>query len=469
MRQAKRVACILAMFGASSAQARQCGVTQGDSDGDCVSDSDESFLLERFAPIWKADAPGARPPLPVEWWVRHCDLDITNLLLYSSDGYNGRSVYLEGPGRAVCETNGIQLTVEFLNSVFVPGSNFTCAGLGSTPPYYLLDARSDQFRSGNDPSDPITWGVLNAQGRGLYGRVTRWNGMNESQYLVQYFLFFGLNSTDVPTGNLGYHEGDWICVEFEVFWEGATSPRIERAVYNNHGRKIYIDSPAGLDFESGRPVVYMESNSQEAVPWPGNCGFDPQEPVPACVGTNTVNGGFEVLGYRIGAECEDFQVVREHRGQGEWLTTTSVKNLGEREAPNSDAEATFIQTFAGRYGWYAEDRFCAFGSCTGRQISVASPTGPPFQSKMWDREGLNDSRNSMYPGCSGLPSAHASPQGSADPNGNPSRPFRGLPEALPVVAAGGQVVLAPGTYQGDITIRQPVTITASGGSATIGP
>lgn len=446
-------------------------VSAQDFDADGVPDSVESALLREFAPLWKSRGEGARPPLPVEWWVRHCQVDITNLLDFDPEGYNGRSVIRDGPGEVICTTGGIQLTVELLNTVFASGG-FTCPGYDGSR-FYLLDPKDDSVRDGNDPLDPMSWGRLNDENRGVYGRCTRLPGMGRNQYLLQYFLFFGFNSTDVPTGNLGYHEADWLAVDFEVFWDGSASPRMERAVFNNHGRKAFIDSPAGLDWEGGRPVVYMEADTQEPLPWAGGCGFDAAEPIPACVGTNKVNPGFELCFsffgcWRGGAECEDFQVVREHYGLGPVLDVEAIKNLGELGHPSTDPEAYFIMTFGDRYGWYAEDRFCVVTECSGRALDVASPKGPPFQDKMWKRVGTTDVRVAPFLGCPPSDVVHASPSGVADPTGSSSRPFARLIDALPVVRGGGHLILGPGTYTGDITIEQSVTIESSGGSVTIG-
>ena len=47
------------------------GVLGQDSDGDGVPDAVESELLSQFAPVWRADDSHQRPPLPLDWYVRH--------------------------------------------------------------------------------------------------------------------------------------------------------------------------------------------------------------------------------------------------------------------------------------------------------------------------------------------------------------------------------------------------------------
>ncbi|GAB4384358.1 MAG: hypothetical protein Kow0022_06720 [Phycisphaerales bacterium] len=449
-------------------------VAIGDVDGDGVPDSTEQMLLSAFAPIWKADRlVGVRPPLPVEWWVRHCELRITDLLQYNLDGYNGRSLYLYGPARTRCTVP--DLTVALVNSVLEVG-DFPCGDLNGVPPFYLLGAKQDRYRDGNDPNDPITWDRMNAEQRCVYGRVSP---LGTSRYLVQYFMFFGNNTTDTPGGTgirYGEHQGDWICVEFEVLWDGSTPPRVERAVYNNHGRKVFVDSPAGIDWQNSRPVVYLEIGTQEPLPWPGDCGFFPGQPVPRCVGTNEVKTGFEAFGWRFGSECEDFQVVRQHSGNGFVLDVTSVINLGERNGGWTSPEVEFIHIFPGRYGWFAEDRICVpLVDCFwGNDIpgvtipGVQSPKAPPYQEKMWDRAGNDDPRVGAWPGTPPRSLVFASATGSSDPDGSEAAPFRGLFEGLPVVAPGGTLQLSPGDYQAGLTIIQSVTITSSGGTATVG-
>jgi hypothetical protein len=53
-------------------------------------------------------------------------------------------------------------------------------------------------------------------------------------------------------------------------------------------------------------------------------------------------------------------------------------------------------------------------------------------------------------------------------SGSPSQPFNKLSEALAVVASGGTITLAPGSSGERLTIFENCTITASGGTATIG-
>ena len=64
----------------------------------------------------------------------------------------------------------------------------------------------------------------------------------------------------------------------------------------------------------------------------------------------------EIAGYRIGAECEDWQTVREHEGLGEPLIITNVVNLGERNMPGPNQESQFLNSYPGLMGSLANDR-----------------------------------------------------------------------------------------------------------------
>ncbi|MBC7834746.1 MAG: hypothetical protein H7Y88_06555 [Phycisphaerales bacterium] len=421
-----------------------------DFDGDGVPDAVETDLLTRFAPVWYARGDGARPPLPIEWYVRHCRLE------WYDQEYNGRS----DAGDRLGFVDPISLAI--LNSI-----NF------DENVYYRLTFRDESWQSGDDLNDTMSWERLQNENRGVYGRVYPLAAVGcPNAYLVQFYMFFGLNSTDnPPCSNFGYHEGDVICVEFEVMPDGTGAPRIVRAVYNNHGRKAFIDSPGALVFEDGHPVVYMETGTQEPLPWSGGCGFFSGEPVPACVSTNEIFEGYEVLGWRFGAECEDFQVVREHWGEGPRLLVTNVTNLGEIHYPGSNPEAIFLERYPGLFGHYAEDRICypvPFDcNCTGQIRPVTSPKAPRRQLKMWNREGNSDPRI-WSPACHDLSAVYVNFAFNGEEFGTAGNPFNSLSEALAVAAPGGTIIVSDGATSERPNLCRPVTITVPGGSATIG-
>lgn len=299
-------------------------------------------------------------------------------------------------------------------------------------------------------------------------------------------MFFGYNVTDHPDeaigpcGNFGNHEGDLVCVEFEVQRPASGPARLLRAVYNNHGRKIFIDSPAGLRYEQGRPIVYLERESQEPVPWPGGCGFAPESIVPPCVGTDEIFVPENVSSpwgtYSFGGECEDFQVVREHFGEhfgagSSGFLVTSIVNLGESDVPGPSLEAQFLDRYPGLFGDEAFDEGCfcfLFDKACFKIKNVDSPKGPRRQGSMWCRERHDNPRAPQYPGCKSLVTVQVNFSYSGPQAGTSSQPFNSLPNALPVAASDGTVVIMPGSTGFQGTICQPVTLTAPGGLVTIG-
>jgi hypothetical protein len=187
-------------------------ITQNDSDLDGVPDAVESELLSQFAPVWRANDGGQRPPLPVDWYVKHCQLR------WYDQEYNGSS----NPGNRLGDTGDRVLSLAYL-------TNYTY-----NQGHYRLGFKHGSWRDGDDGDDRITWQRLQQDQRGVYGRVASLDGRSNSgcgvlpgsgsfcinRYLVQYYMFFGNNITDHPDerfglcGNFGNHEGDVVCVEF---------------------------------------------------------------------------------------------------------------------------------------------------------------------------------------------------------------------------------------------------------------
>src|SRR5207249_4087262 len=99
------------------------------------------------------------------------------------------------------------------------------------------------------------------EGKGLYGRVSKLNG---TLYNVQYFLLMAWDET-AYNGGFGNHEGDVICLTFDVDLSQMDKPRITAAVFSNHDRELFVE-PSALDMPDGHVRVYLEKGTNE--PWP---------------------------------------------------------------------------------------------------------------------------------------------------------------------------------------------------------
>lgn len=443
----RQFAVLLTLVGAVEAAFAQ------DTDDDGIQDATEAALLTALSPAWfPHDANEAtRGPQSITWLIRNG---------YMIEVVSGTQVAFF-PGFRACGATPDQAL------------SWALARQAATPAAEIQFGycNRDGGRDSQIPGDPMGWAYLNTAGGGMYGRVWRpllsapERPLAENEYLVQYFLYFGYNDTDAPPPPcdlVGDHEGDWITVEFRVDGTSPSRPRIVNAVYHNHGRQVFVRSPAGLRFVEGRPSVYIEREANEPWPFPGNDGFRP-DAVPALIDTNerlsaapfgiTCTGEYE-------SPCNfGYTAVRQHLGLAGPFFLSAV-NVGSVSNPYPGHEPAFFLQYPGRYGSFWVN---------GCGIDTASPKGPRFQSEMWDR---TYPRISVWSNYLDLPVVHASPNAATQSGSGASAasPVRGLSGALPLVASGGTIVLQPGTYvETPMTIRDPMVITASGGPATIAP
>ncbi len=437
--QALGALCITIGLAGSSAIA-------ADSDGDGVDNWIEESVLNALAPEWYPQF--SRRLQPIDWMVRH--------------GY--AKVYRRSDGAQVgrVPASNVALTPDqFLAQMAAASVLWPHAAYEYRWAYF----NRDQGRDTNDPNDPFDWNIAVAQGRGVYGRVTP-SPDTPGLLQVQYFVHFGWNETDTPPGcNAGNHEGDWISVDFDVDATDVNRPRIVRAWYHNHGRQVFVESADAIAFSGTHPRVYLEHGTQETWPFAASGGFQPGQ-VPPCVTTNRrIDFGQCTLEYE--SACNGgYTSVREHEGLfGGYLI--APKNIGEIAHPANNEESHFIHQYPGRYGSAWE------GGCWWLPFDLVdseSPFGPTFGSnrtKMWDR---SFDVTLQWPSCNNQSTVWASPVGGSSPDGSQANPMRTLGGSLGVVAPTGVINLGPGTYaDGPLTIRQPVTITATNGIATIAP
>ena len=184
--------------------------------------------------------------------------------------------------------------------------------------------------------------------KGVFGHVKKLQG--EHMFSVKYILFLAENVTNFPGGE-GYHEGDWLCVDFQVHSkfrpgeDGKFDYELLYGVYHHHGKQtVTRDIQKTPD---GRPLVYMERGVNEAHPDAGGDDY--------------------------------FDGVREHDGKGlPYDTRGGVRNLNTSE----DIDCQLVRNYRGKWGNYVIDRF-SWVPWIGQDIE--NPEGPPWQPKMWDR------------------------------------------------------------------------------------
>ena len=98
---------------------------------------------------------------------------------------------------------------------------------------------------------------------------------------------------------------------------------------------------------------------------------------------------------------------------------------------------------------------------------MVSPAGPMFQAKMWDRAGNDDSRVWSV-SCRDRETVFVNFSYEGLEYGTQANPFNTLWEGIATVGQNGTIVLSPGSSAEHFTLCLPVTITSSGGVATIG-
>lgn len=441
-----------------------------DNNQNNVDDAEEIALFQDFAPRWKTDDADDRfPPLPIRWYVEHCRLVAYGAAepQYDPD-YNGSA----GDAPFLFELS--PLTLEQIEQLF-PGS------FGSTfpaGPFFRLDFLDGDYHDGDDPMNPRTWSIAQQRGDCVYGRCVPVGQMGSGQYIVQYYLFFGWNDVDADRNILGCpygnHEGDIVCFEVWVDRHRPAGDQILQAIYHNHGRQVFVE-PGHVPFEGGHPVVYLETESHELLPWSGGCGMLSQTivrpPFTCWGGTQTpppvgiaasefFESGFQgwwIFGQNVGGECDDVPVVRCHYGSARTLFVTSIINLNTEAImnPMHTPETRFIARYTGRYGNTASD-FCDVATVPQSGPPVDSPKGPPYQGKLWHRAYR-------------VPEVWVNPAFTANiQDGSSDKPASTLRRALAMCSDGGVIRLAPGALSGRMRIVQPCTLTAPTGPVTIG-
>lgn len=461
--------------------------TDVDIDQDGVADSLEQSLLDTFVPVMVGDLGcpnqwAGDKPVPVDpiWFLRNSRLlgDI-----------------IPGGPFPVREVLAVSPTVTQLEN-FAQRPDATRQNLA------FLDTDSPWGYS-SFPDDTRTWARAVTDKSGVFGRVWRPWPAQTNLYSVQYYVLF---SGNINLDGNGFHDGDWVCVDYCVDTSG-TAPHIIHAVYHCHGPQILLTRDA-IEFEAGHPVFYLEPGVQEAWPnaspvrgyasWPLNDGF-------------AKNYLWQVAPFGIGSE-EDITI--RHGGTGcRYLLADAnhpVRNLGEIGHPmSSDENVRAVLAYRGKWGNEAG------GNTIGDAFAdLDNPEGPPFNNKMWfrmftfsgggefgystacpyslledplrpdldrtlrfqtDDYGCDsDNDGYLYFRCPTLflPIAYVQ-QGysGARQEGLRTRPMSTLQAGVNRVASYGVLRLYAGAVHtaGSITISKPMVIESFGGPVTIGP
>lgn len=462
-----------------------------DRDCDGIPDSFEQQLLDTFAPVIVSDqgCPGvwqSRVPVPVEpsWFLR-----------------NG---FLIGDTGQVAQPGNIPIRAIYSTSPTLSQAIKIC----KTPAYQaLLPSFNIGFNDGRSPwgysssaGDSCSWQSAVANRSGVFGRVWRPWPQCPSLYSVQYYMLLSANR--LITTDAGYHDGDWLCLDFGVDAAAPGGPQIIHGIYHNHGKQILL-TPNAIEIANGHPVAYLEPGANE--PWPNastNAGYESWPLLDGFAKNWLWQGG----PFGIGNE-ED--VTTRHAGSGcRYLVSTPdrpVRNLGERGLPiTQGGEEEFVLIYPGKWGVEAG------GTVFGRD-DARNPEGPAFQRKLWDREFTfsgsgdftaanaapfsrledplrpdldrtlrfqtdaygcdNDNDGFLYFRCGTLflPIAYVQAGATGRQEGLRTRPLATLADGISRVAPRGILRLYPGTIPigGPTTLSKPMVIESFGGPSTI--
>jgi len=212
-------------------------------------------------------------------------------------------------------------------------------------------------------------------GKAVFGDTRH---LYDDLYSVKYFFFFDWNETAYSGGH-GNHQGDWMCVDFQVRAPNGPNgvpsvdnARIEYALMHNHGRVLLVPRVNYYPVRGqGRgPLVVLERGTHE--PWP-NSGDRGRAGWPRGVrATQTWDDG---TGFK-----SEHKVVREHEvgdNSLKYPTHGSVVDL----LTSDSRSAELVRSFAGKWGEHAEDaEFLGW-----KLYDATNPRGPIDNKDMWER------------------------------------------------------------------------------------
>jgi hypothetical protein len=239
--------------------------------------------------------------------------------------------------------------------------------------------------------------------QGVFARVWRpWPKLTHI-YSVQYFVFLTYNETiETFTAHFGSHDADWLCLDLGVDATNPDDPRIIHAIYFNHGRQFFVrgDTMYKHFIEDGRPVAYMEVESNELWPNAGGRGYGGWPNVNGFAGNahndyrDIASGGTQFLIdlhdtatglFGFTPANSEAKTARSHGiFEGEvWRAwdPQEIPNLGEF-LQDPETKKIFNGSLARHVGRFIVEYPGKWG-CGGN--GADAPESPRVQSKMWNR------------------------------------------------------------------------------------
>lgn len=272
---------------------------------------------------------------------------------------------------------------------------------GNNYPYLALGVHNV-----DEPDKAALW--ANAK---IYARAAWPQGFPAGVFVLQYYWLYIQNATGE---SLGDRDGDIVSVDLTVDTRGS-SPTVDGAIYENHGRQLFVQ-PDAMQFSGTHPVVYTEEGTNEAWPNSGIGGFGgwPAQGVT----TNQIFEGGSFFGVQTDIGNED-DVDHDHWGGDNSAPDPStwhllpVVNLGNVQPGTSTGGEVTYYPFAGQSAEDAAEAelFSTFPGSWGNThlsnpiVDSDSPRGPYFDSsgKYWDRSFAFGQQNPSGSSYSPLP------------------------------------------------------------------
>lgn len=296
--------------------------TDGDCDG--IADATESYLAEKFAPIFRHDSGETNFPSSAEWYLAR-----THMRFHHDGGCSDDQLYNLG-----CVTASRLCGVKHK----VKSGTFSCNHTSTYRSSSLFYSSGDKFflQIPNDANEQLTRiGDWTGASWKCYARVRHslvWGGAWD----IQYWLFYPYNSL-----SLGEHEGDWEHITVTVN-KNETLRSIYYAAHDSEGERFVPGEFTTIGIT--HPVSYVADGSHANYP---TADFTPRGLLP---GDAHDGEGFEV-------DCRGL-----------------TENMGEDGAP---LNANHWLRYAGHWG--------EIGTCCVGKLGLNGPYGPPFNTNnFWD-------------------------------------------------------------------------------------
>lgn len=321
------------------------------ADKDTIPDAYETLLAERFMPVLMLDSGDELRPVSITSFLQCVDL-------WNNTDRRGAPLLRLGDDAGVQRRgDALQVMNRYMDQNSMAGSRH-------------LRYTKESYRRWSVQTPTMFCRVSD-----VAGQTSFWSPSPGRKYvMLQYYAFFPWNETSY-SGGVGNHEGDWMCVDFNVDITDPRNPSIHSAIYHNHGRQILVRTSSALRYDGARPLVFLEKGTNE--PWPnaGGRGFSGFPLAPNVMLNHRFECGDD------GWRPNEHKIVREHRGNGPQVRNFVLLNLGERGEPMPGEVQRFVMRYPGTYGGWSKGFNYVFG-----RYRATCPEGPVFQRTMWDRD-----------------------------------------------------------------------------------